>query len=216
MSRAVVLETAEAVPEKIKQTFLLNGIEIVKAVSVNDFHEDADFLLEYSSELTSEDIVRFVSRAIGRPLVIGTTDRLIIRELSTADYSTVQNLYNSCKTAFSDSFYSTFVESPATLKEYVRFQYPIFGYGLWLITLKNSPLEALGLAGFYSSDSSVYASYALFAKYRGNGYCQEAMSYILEYADTRLGIKNVCAEIATDNVISKHIADKLGLIIINR
>lgn len=61
--------------------------------------------------------------------------------------------------------------------------------------------------------SHIGIAYILDKKYRGQGYAAEGATACLEFAFTRLRARKVIAEIRPENLASRKVAERLGMVI---
>jgi [ribosomal protein S5]-alanine N-acetyltransferase len=94
-----------------------------------------------------------------------------------------------------------------------------FGYGLWLVRLRERgglPLSEAGpLAGTAGlrplEDLGLEIIWSLAPEAQGRGYATEAARAVLDYALGPLGLPEVLAEIDEGNAASARVAERLGL-----
>lgn len=82
----------------------------------------------------------------------------------------------------------------------------------WVITLKGED-TAIGSCTFFSFNPNFYyaeTGYELHRAYWGQGIMAEAMSAILTYGFTELGLHRIEADVAPENMRSKSLLLKLG------
>lgn len=105
-------------------------------------------------------------------------------------------------------------EERAYMQSYYNTIYRFYGYGMWLIVLKDGSI--IGRAGIENnSDGLLELGYMLGAEYQHQGYAQEACEGILKYAEENLQInrKDIICRIYKENTASVKLAEKLGVII---
>ncbi len=147
------------------------------------------------------------------PVEILTTDRLILRELSTADIPKLHSMYE-------DESLTKYIPSLLTLEEelqkheaYIDHVYNFYRFGLWGVFLKESN-ELIGRAGLQCIDiedaSEVELGYLIDTDHQGNGYAKESIEAILAYAKEYLALPSVVAIIHPDNLRSIHLAKLAG------
>lgn len=238
MPKAVVIETDTKISHPTKDYLIKNDIEIVKLTSINDYQGNADFILEYSDETKDQELQILVKRSKGLPLHIGSTRRLVLREICIEDISVLTKIYMSCPSAFTKDFglleddYLEFINNdsidicPASILEkqkelitqYQKFQYAFYDYGLWLLSMadentnKNAE-EVIGIAGLYGANPTKI-SYIILPEYQNQGLCTEALDFICSYAKNELLIDTIYAEVNESNTTSLHIAKKYNFILL--
>lgn len=85
----------------------------------------------------------------------------------------------------------------------------------WIMLRKSDEIK-MGTCGFHCWDQEkgkVDVGYDLKEKFWGNGYMQEAMKRIIEFAVDRMNIREISACVYIDNVRSIALAKKLGFIL---
>lgn len=115
-------------------------------------------------------------------------------------------------TLYMEPLFENREEEKEYMVSYYDHVYCFFGYGMWLITLKDGTI--IGRAGLeHNEKEEVVAGYMLAKEYQKCGYALEAMKAILEYAREELDIHQVIAYIQIENIDSLRLAEKLGLTI---
>ena len=174
----------------------------------------------FDIEDLGEDYLRSVFyRKIGRPLQILTTDRLLIREMCLDDMEEYVKLYDSLKgNEFVEELYP-YDEEVEFVRKYIENMYTFFGYGLWLVFLKDTG-ELIGRVGIENREidgvTKQELGYLIGRDYQRKGYAYEACSATIEYARTVLNMDELFVCIHRDNRISIDLAEKLGFILYAR
>lgn len=184
----------------------------------------APWLILSPQSLTPDLIEEVISRSEGTPLTITETSRCIIRELSQADLPSLcllqrENNNNPAGCFFPESC----AEPDLFLHDYIQYQYPFYGFGLFGIYLK-ADLSFAGIAGFYLCDNpnnipddnpntQTAISYALLKEYQHQGYAKEALQALLKEGKVRWQLTDVIAVIHPDNRKSVRLARDLGLFV---
>ncbi len=80
----------------------------------------------------------------------------------------------------------------------------------WQVTLKQSG-EAVGLLGFHgtATDQTVELGYEIKEQHRGNGYCQEAVKALCDWAFGCEGVYFISVLAEEGNLASNHLLEKL-------
>lgn len=166
------------------------------------------------SALTTEYLSQVLDRFHGIPLTIGTTNRLILRELTMEDIKDLHQIYQNkdiCQ----------YVPSMASLEEelekhaaYIQNVYPFYGYGLWgIFSTKNNIL--IGRAGIQNQtidgQDELELCYLVANEYQNQGYATEAGRKIIDFAIKELDAPRLVAVIAKGNDTSCQVAKKLGM-----
>lgn len=176
---------------------------------------DAEFVVEGIEQLTKRDLVRRFQREKGLPWIISTTERLIIREEVPEDAEHLYEIYESPSIKrFLEPLYADIEQERQYLKDYYKYIYTFFEYGLWHLELKKTHVS-IGRAGLTpkSYEDGVQGAelgYVIDEKFQGQGYCMEACTEILRYAREELELKEIYCLIRPDNRHSIRICLKLG------
>lgn len=169
-------------------------------------------LLEGFEEVDLPFLTNVHTRALGLPVQIAETKRLLIREMTVADLDEVNALYRENKgTAFLQM--ENRQEEEEKIKAYIAYMYGLYQFGMWVVIEKASK-QLIGRAGFGIADyldfSEIDIGYLIGKKYRCQGYGEEASRAVLHYADQVLEFPKVSAYIDSENSISIHLIEKLG------
>lgn len=154
------------------------------------------------------------SRYFGEPVIIGESDRIILRELKLTD---VDGFYEF-EDADTEEVLCSFVKeskeaSEMHLKAYVQNMYPLYDYGIWAVELKNTK-EVIGLCGLGQTEIKgeyfTDLGYYICPKWRNQGIAGECVEIVLDYAKNYLEFPYIYAIIKEENRISKGILRKFG------
>lgn len=154
------------------------------------------------------------SRYFGEPVIIGESDRIILRELKLTD---VDGFYEF-EDADTEEVLCSFVKeskeaSEMHLKAYVQNMYPLYDYGIWAVELKNTK-ELIGLCGLGQTEIKgeyfTDLGYYICPKWRNQGIAGECVEIVLDYAKNYLEFPCIYAIIKEENRISKGILRKFG------
>lgn len=174
-------------------------------------------------------------------MIVLETDRLIIRESSGRDFSRIYSMMLSesgkqeNSTAGNAGGYDEPGERPCkgvrTVRDevsrdedeelekylaYIHTVYPVFGFGLWTVCLKEDPSCIIGRCGLQpiADDNSplgrIELGYLIDERWRGQGYASEACTAIVQYAFEKLEIEEIYAQIPAENKPSERLARRLG------
>lgn len=152
------------------------------------------------------------AHAAGYPAEILSTKRLLVRELSDADFPA---LYAMCTEPSTASFMEEVLSDYETEAEkhaaYLRNVYPIFDLALWGVYEKSSG-SLIGRSGFSlpSDDSDTFSiGYLIDVPYRNRGYAKELIPALLTYAREQ-GYAEVSARIKKGNTASVKALEQCG------
>ena len=160
------------------------------------------------------------------------TTRTILRELTADDAEFMLDLLN--QPSFIKYIGDRNVRNVEQARDYIetRFiaSYKKFGFGLYLVELKNdyeentsesklikskiqNPKSKIGINGFVKRDSLPDADigFAFLPQYCGQGYAVESAHAVMQYGKDILGLKRVLAITSQDNESSGKLLEKIGL-----
>lgn len=142
-----------------------------------------------------------------------TTERLIIREFTIDDNSTLASVLSD-KEVMKYSFRG--VCNPKEIALYIEnciVNYNKYGFGQWAVIEKqtNQLVGACGLNnGFDSNDDIVHINYRFSVNTWGKGFASEAVKAIMAYSRTELNIELLYALIEPENNESIRLALNQG------
>lgn len=139
----------------------------------------------------------------------------MLREMVPEDVGELYHLYEQPEiTRYIEGLFSDMEEERAYIQSYYNTIYKFYGYGMWLITMKDGSI--IGRAGIENNSDGVFEmGYMLGLQYQHQGYALEACEGILKYAEENLEIerKDIICRIDKENTASVKLAGKLGIII---
>jgi len=146
------------------------------------------------------------------------TDRLIIREMTQADYPALAMILQDAQTmyawegAFSD-------EETQEWLDRNLLRYSEDGFGFWAVILKSSG-DMIGQCGITWQDVEgervPEIGYLFNRTYWHNGYATEAATACKEHAFYTLGFKEIFSIVRSTNIAAKDVAIRNGMIIRKR
>lgn len=159
-------------------------------------------------------VAHLKSRYFGQPVIIGETDRIILRELKLTDVDALYEFEDVNTEEVLGSFVKESKEaSEMYLKAYVQNMYPLYDYGIWAVELKNTK-ELIGLCGLGQTEINreyfIDLGYYICPKWRNQGIASECVEIVLDYAKNYLEFPCIYAIIKEENRISKGILRKFG------
>lgn len=177
------------------------------------------WLILSPESLTPEFLEEVYCRHHHLPLTIALTDRCLVRELTPEDLSFLLNLQEENTDNPDGCFFPVSCEDPkGFLYEYIKNQYPFYGYGLYAVVEKESNLF-LGIAGFSTptgetaEENAIEISYALLKKYHHQGYMTEVLKALISTEKENGRFEQITARIHRSNHSSIHLAKKLNIFI---
>jgi RimJ/RimL family protein N-acetyltransferase len=207
-----------------RYVYLVNSVSAEKSsatdagTSGSSTDATASFLSEPPSDAYLERVVR---RTAGLPWIIAESPRLLIREFTMDDLSSVPR-------EDSDQPDDAVFYTPELLQAYIREQYGYYECGMWAV-IRKSDNRLIGKAGFVpeaeaaagnisegesgSSAETSAQSYALgyhiLTPFRRQGYAKEACRLILHYLDEEFDGQAI-AYVMSDNIASLRLLEQLN------
>lgn len=169
-----------------------------------------DYVITYSSDITIEYLDILYCHSHDLSAVIGTSERLIVREIAPEDLDNYRELIELFPDAVSDSSLKGLSKEDFHERHlaYIKYSYRFLGYGIYGVFLKKDG-QMIGIAGVDGTDRPTL-SYALFKEHQGYGYAYEACRIILEYVKDYLDIPHIDINVKKENTASLKLAKKLG------
>ncbi len=141
------------------------------------------------------------------------TDRLLLRELGTADSAFILELVNDedWLLHIGDRGVRTLQDASRFIEDGPMASYSEHGFGLWCAQLKDD-LMPIGLCGVLKREHLDHPDlgYALLPDFRGKGYALEACRGVIEFAQTALDMHTMLAIVSPQNTRSIHLLERLG------
>lgn len=142
------------------------------------------------------------------------TERLLLREITEADAEFILELLNEPGWIqnIGDRGVRTIDGARAYIADRFRAGYERFGFGLYLVELKESGAPA-GMCGLVKRDSleDVDIGFAFLERFWSKGYAVESASAVMDYAQSALGLKRIVAIVSPGNRGSIKVLEKIGL-----
>jgi RimJ/RimL family protein N-acetyltransferase len=142
------------------------------------------------------------------------TERLVLREATTADDTFILELVND-----PDFLRNIGDRGVRTLEDARRYvldgpvaSYAKHGFGMWVVELREDGCP-IGLCGFVKRDwlDDVDIGFAFLPQYRARGYAYESASAVKAYGCEVLRLQRIAAIVSPDNDDSIRLIEKLGL-----
>lgn len=161
-------------------------------------------LLEGFEEIDRGFLEQVHTRALGLPVRIAETRRLILREMTLSDLSELNRI---CR---ENGLPETGEEEAGA---YIRYMYGLYQCGMWVVLEKESG-RIIGRAGFgiadYLPEAELDLGYLIDTPYRRQGYGEEACRAALGYGRDWLELQRISAYVEEENQASVHLLEKLG------
>lgn len=161
-----------------------------------------------------QQYIRLVwARKNKRPLVIAETKRLLIREFAMEDLDSLYELYGTLMDcSYVEQLYDREEEAEFERK-YIENMYGFFGYGLWLVFLKDTGklVARVGIENREIDGETVQElGYLVDKRYQNNHIALESCRAVLDYGKNQLYLKQIFTCIHKENKKSIALAGKLG------
>ncbi|MDO5401797.1 MAG: GNAT family N-acetyltransferase [Eubacteriales bacterium] len=190
------------------------GVRYAVDIGISSCYRGGAPFVIYDIEDIDEQYINLVwTRKCKRPLVIAQTQRLIIREMSIDDLDGLYELYDSLKTCpYIEQLYAREKEEEFERK-YIENMYGFFGYGLWLVFLKDTG-KLVGRVGIENreidGETVQELGYLVDARYQKKHIAWESCQAVLAYAKNQLCLRQIYTCIHMGNKKSIALAEKLG------
>jgi [ribosomal protein S5]-alanine N-acetyltransferase len=143
-----------------------------------------------------------------------STDRLTLREFNLNDAPFIIKLLNTpgWLQFIGDRNVHSIDDAESYLLQGPMLSYETNGFGLWLVSLKDSGLS-IGMCGFLKRQGLENADigFAFLPDHAGKGYAYEAALAAIKYAQKGLGLDKILAIASANNESSIRLLKKLGL-----
>lgn len=170
------------------------------------------YCVENLVDVSYDYLDKVYRRAKGLPWNILTTDRLQIREITPEDVPRLYEVYEEESiTRYMEPLFPDQQQEIDYTKDYIKNVYHFYGYGMWLIILKESG-EIIGRAGLEYKEGfeGLELGFMLGKDYQHKGYAYESCKAILDYACEELEQTSFRAIVHRNNEPSRHLCEKLG------
>ena len=146
------------------------------------------------------------------PWIILKTPRCIVKEFSMEYLDALFELYaGKGMTDYMEPLYP-YEEEREYQQAYIEQMYRFYGYGMWIVCDRNTG-KLIGRAGVEHREElggELELGYAIGVPWQRQGYATEVCSAILTYVKEELMLPSVSCLIEEGNVVSEHLAQKLG------
>jgi RimJ/RimL family protein N-acetyltransferase len=143
------------------------------------------------------------------------TQRLLLSRLSYDHCEFIFELVNepTFKRFIGDKDVNSLEDAREYLREGPIGGYEKFGYGLFLVTLKDTEKPA-GICGLVRREEfdDPDIGFAFLRRYRRNGYAGESVEAVLEYGFGSLELRRIIAMADPDNEPSVRLLERLGFV----
>ena len=179
----------------------------------NQTYSGVDMIVEGFEEVDADFLEKVYQRYHHIPWTILETDRCVVKELCLDDLDGLFELYaDDGMDEFTEGLYP-YEEEKTYQEAYINNMYRFFGYGMWLVFLKDTG-ELIGRAGLEHreiyGETELELGYLIGKKYQGRGYATEVCEAILAYAKENTDFLHINCVVQKGNEASIHMAQKLG------
>ncbi len=187
-------------------------------IYLHDLNKNVDFsgfqyFIEGFEDADKVYYERVYRREKNLPWIIGETNRLIVREMTQEDTEALYKLYEDKSVVkFMDDLPENKEEESIYIQEYINKMYGVFGFGMWLIVLKETA-QVIGRIGFQNSEEAEEAEFGFMIApdYQGKGYAYEAGNIALAYMAEEFPDIHIMAKCHPDNKAAIALCEKLGV-----
>lgn len=170
------------------------------------------YCVENEADIDDEYQDRVYRRFMELPWDIAETNRLKLREITAEDVPRLYELYsNEGITRYMEPLFPEMEKEIEYTKAYIKNVYQFYGYGMWVIELKESR-EVIGRAGLEYKEGyeGLELGFMLGTAYQHRGYAYEACEAVLRYGISELGVTQFCAFVSDGNTASARLCERLG------
>lgn len=174
---------------------------------------DIQYALENIEGVEIDHYRRLYERCAGIPWVILQTERCIVREITINDIEDLYRIYEEPSiTLYMENLFADREEEITYTQNYIQNVYGFYGYGMWVITHRDSG-KVIGRAGVeYKADTGgLELGYMIARPYQKQGYAWEVCQAILEYARNELGFEKIFSFVREGNEASINLCRKLEM-----
>lgn len=179
----------------------------------NQTYSGVEMIVEGFEEIDVDFLEKVYQRWHHLPWTILETERCVVRELTLDDMDALFSLYADeeiCQ--FTEPLFP-YEEEKDYQSAYIKNMYRYFGYGMWLVFLKETG-ELIGRAGLEHREiheqTELELGYLIGRPYQAKGYATEVCRAIIMYAKEKTGFEQINCVIQKENAMSIHLAEKLG------
>jgi RimJ/RimL family protein N-acetyltransferase len=142
------------------------------------------------------------------------TERLFLRHLSADDAEFILELIN--EPGWIQNIGDRGIRTKDAAIAYILngpvAAYEKFGFGLWLVGLKESEVS-IGICGLIKRDSleDIDIGFAFLERFWSKGYAVESARAVMDYGQNTLGLNRIVAITVSDNLDSIKVLEKIGM-----
>lgn len=147
------------------------------------------------------------------PWIICETERLRIREMSIEDIDNLYSLYSDKSVVeYMEDLPEDREEEKRYITEYIDAMYSFYGYGMWLVEIKETG-EIIGRVGFQNTEQAgvLELGFMIAPKFQRQGYAYEACRAVIKYMEDLKENYTFVAACHEENVKAISFCEKLGI-----
>lgn len=154
-----------------------------------DMDMKCDILVEGMDDVDVYFLDRISKRKEKLPWITAVTERTYLREMTLSDLDRLYEIY--AEHGMTDYVENLFArdEEEEYIKHYIDNMYFFYGYGMWLVCLKDTG-EIIGRAGIEQRNTSgevlLEMGYLISARYQHQGYASEVIDELIRFAKDNL------------------------------
>lgn len=199
------------------------------------------YFIEGFEDADAAYFTRIYQREKNIPWLIGETERLIVREMTPGDTKALYALYEDKSVVeFMEDLPRNLQEEEVYIADYIDKMYGFFGFGMWLVVLKETG-EIIGRVGFQNveaqsgkeeeteskcaeydgadcrvgslenAENLVELGFMIVPKYQRQGYAYEACKTAVTYMRTEFPEYQITARCKSENIAGIRLCKKLGI-----
>lgn len=176
------------------------------------FFEAVLMIVEGFEEVDFMFFLRLYQRKQHLPWKILETKRTYVREMTIEDLSDLFALYQKEGMTKYVEPLKVWEEEVLYTKSYIKYQYGYYGYGMWLVFLKDTH-QLIGRAGLdhreCQGETLLELGYMIDPLFQRQGFALEVCHAILTYAKQNLDFEKIHCFIQKENMPSRLLAEKL-------
>lgn len=181
-------------------------------IRVNSISSEYERNREIARILGEDYINLVIARSRKEPLIISSSDRIIIREFTTNDTNSIYQLYEDIGDEM-ERFYKDAEDAGSVIEKYISDVYDFYGFGIWAIELAESH-EFAGIVGFTprtrdDDAMDIELGYAISPVHQRKGIAMEAARMAISYARKNIDYANILVNVREGNLPGQILAEKL-------
>lgn len=188
------------------------AVALVHKANQDAKFRNARYIIEGLDGLEYDYLNQVYQRLAGLPWDILETKHLKVRESTLEDVGDFYRIYKEPSiTYYMENLFEDPDQERAYIKDYIRYVYNLYGYGMWTVILKENG-AVIGRAGISIRDGYDVPElgFVIEAAHQRKGYATEVCGAILGYANEELQMECVRALVCAANEASIKVLSRLG------